>query len=533
MDRSADLTYPDFNFGDVYDAIGNEFPDRLAIVYGEEKHSWGELDKRTNSLVRSLESLGLEPGSKIAFYLRNCPAYVEGWVACAKGRFVHANVNYRYVGQELEYLLSDCNAEAVIYNSEFRTEVEKLRHQLTGIKAWIEVGERTPPAFAKQHNQLCISADTSPLEIERSGDDVYLMYTGGTTGYPKGVMWPARNRIAVIQANDGATPDSHLESVRQQQVPPVAVVAAPMMHSMGLTTAMSTLFRGGCVVLLKSSGFDPKLCVAEIERNRAQSLSIAGDAFALPLLQYLQESGHQHDISSIEVVRSAGAMWSEHLKQPFFDYIPDAVLSDSLGSSEGSGLGSSLRKRGDVGRTAQFTAGPHVKVLREDLTEAETGEVGLLALAGPLPIGYYNDPEKTREVFPVIDGRQYSIAGDKCKVDAEGNLTLLGRGNNCINSGGEKIFPEEVEEAIKQIAGVNDAAVAGVIDDRFGEAVAALITTSVDIELTASELRSSLESRIARYKHPRHVFFLDHNEYRHDNGKINYPEVKRMLAVLM
>ncbi len=522
--------FPDMNFGDVYDAITEAFPDRPAIIFGDIEYSWRTFGERTNRLARALASFGLEPDSKVAFMLRNSPAYVELWAACAKGRFVHANVNYRYVDHELFYLIDNADAEVVAYDADFRTQIAALRPRLPGVKAWVEVGDGPVADFAVDFDTLCREGDSSPLDIERSGDDLYLMYTGGTTGYPKGVMWPARNRIAAIKMNDGDTIEAHIKAIAAQDIQPNAIPAAPMMHSTGLTTMASVLFRGGCIILLPTKSFDAETCVREIERTRAQRVAIVGDAFSLPLVEYLRDHAGEHDLSSVRLINSAGAMWSEHFKQAIFEFFPSASISDNLGSSEGSGLGTSVRGKTDPGETGRFKASDNVKLLREDLTEIERGsdEAGLLALRGALPIGYYKDPEKTAATFPVIDGVRYSMAGDWCRIDADGNMTLLGRGNNCINTGGEKVYPEEVEDAIKQMLEVVDAAVLGVPDERFGQAVSALIRTRDNGPIEVDALREHLSGFVARYKHPRHVVFTA-EDFRHENGKINYRKAKRLV----
>lgn len=523
-------TYPDLNFGDIYDAVAANFPDRTAIVYGERRYTWHELDARSNRLARNLASFGLKPDSKVAFYLRNSPAYVELWLACAKGRFVHANVNYRYVDHELHYLLDNADAEAVAYDAEFRPHVEALRPRLPKVKVWLEVGDEPVPDFAVDFSAQGDTGDGSPLDIARSGDDLYFMYTGGTTGYPKAVMWPARQRIAAIQMTEAETVAEHIEGLKAAEVIPVSLPAAPMMHSTGLTTMKSNLFRGGTLVILPSHRFDAEMCVREIERNRVIRLSIVGDAFAVPLLQYLREHAGEHDLTSIEQISSAGAMFSEQFKQELLNYFPNTRLSDGLGSSEGSRLGSSITERGESGQTGRFQVGPDVKVFREDFTEVEpgSGEAGMLATGGPLPLGYYKDDEKTAKTFHTIGGVRYAIAGDWCRVEADGTMTLLGRGSNCINTGGEKVYPEEVEQALKKIPEITDAAVFGIPDERWGETVAALVKTADRRPLSEEALRSHLEQYIARYKHPRHVAYPD-AEFRHENGKINYRKAKRLL----
>jgi len=521
---------PDLNFGDIFDAVAAAFPDRTAIVHGERRDTWREFDARTNRLARAIAGLGLVPNSKIAFYLRNSPAYVELFAACAKGRFVHANVNYRYVDHELYYLLDNSDAEIVAYDAEFREQVDALRPRLPKVRAFVEVGDGPCADFAVAFESLCSGGDSSPLGIARSGDDLYFMYTGGTTGYPKGVMWPARERIAAIGMALAETVAGHVRELDESGTAVVTLPAAPLMHSTGLTHMMSTLVAGGCVVLLPSRTFDAGVCLAELERNRVQRMGIVGDAFAVPLLQCLRANPTRFDLSSVQLISSAGAMWSEHFKQEMLGYFPSATMSDGLGSSEGSRLGSVVTRRGESGRTGRFLPGPYIRILREDLTEVPpgTGEAGLLASAGPLPLGYYKDEERTARTFPVIGGVRYSMAGDWCRIETDGTMTLLGRGTNCINTGGEKVYPEEVEEALKRCPGIVDAAVMGVPDERWGQAVAALIRTSDDNPIADETLRAHLDRYVARYKHPRHVFVVS-EAFRHENGKVNYRLAKKML----
>ncbi|MGE0624845.1 MAG: AMP-binding protein [Pseudomonadales bacterium] len=523
-------TVPDLNFGDLFEAVATAFPERTAIVFGELRRSWRELDQRSNRLARALAGFGLEPDSKVAFYLRNSPAYVELFAACAKGRFVHANVNYRYVDHELYYLLDNADAEAVVYDAEFRPHVAALRDRLPKVRAYLEVGEDPVAAFAHAFEAACSRGDDAPLGIDRSGDDLYFMYTGGTTGYPKAVMWPAKARIAAIGMTTAQDVSGHIETLEKAGSWPVALPAAPMMHSTGLTTMMATMVSGGTVVILPSRSFDAEICLEEIERNRVMRMAIVGDAFSVPLLRCLREHPGEHDLASVALISSAGAMWSEQHKQALLDHFPNAVLADSLGSSEGSRIGAATTRRGETGSTGRFELGPDVKVFREDFTEVTpgSGEAGMLAKAGPLPLGYYKDPERTAATFPTIGGVRYSLAGDWCRIESDGTMTLLGRGNNCINTGGEKVYPEEVEDALKQMPQVIDAAVLGVPDERWGQAVAALLRTQDDRPLPKDELRAHLDRFVARYKHPRYVH-VTNADFRHENGKINYRAAKKLL----
>ncbi len=525
---------PDLNFGDLYEAVAEAFPERTAIIHGDLTYTWREMDEQANRLARRLAQAGLQPGSKVAFYLRNTPAYVLLWNACAKGRFVHANINYRYVEQELYYLLDNSDAEAVAYHAEHRDYVDRLKAKLPKVRMWLEVGDEDVPGFAVSFEAACLDGDGSPLDIKRSGDDLYFMYTGGTTGYPKAVMWPARERIAAIEMTSAKDLAGHVEQLRLDPSVPIALPAAPMMHSTGLTTMMNCLVNAGCIVIPPMRSFDPQLCLEEIAVHRVSRLAIVGDAFSLPLIEALRKGTQHLDLSSVTLISSAGAMWSDHAKRALLDYFPNATISDSLGSSEGSRLGSSITRHGQEGTTGRFEPGPFVKVFREDFTEIPfgTGEAGLLATAGALPLGYYKDPEKTAATFPTINGVRYSIAGDWVRVDEDGTMVLLGRGSNCINTGGEKVYPEEVEEALKQVPGVLDAAVVGVPDERFGQAVAALVRTQDGRQIPSDHLRLHLDTAISRYKHPRHVWVV-HEEFRHDNGKVSYRTVKDMVANLL
>lgn len=526
----------DLNFGDLIEAVATVDPARLAVIYGGSTLSWGELDERSNRLARRLGELGLTPGSKVAFYLRNSPAYVELLVACFKGRFTHANVNYRYVDHELHHVIDNSDAEVVVFDADFGDHVDVLRPRLDKVQAFLEVGGTKDSSFAIDFETACCEGDASPLGIERSGDDLYFMYTGGTTGYPKAVMWPHKARIAVLEMTDAPDAASHAAKVAASEATPVTLPACPMMHSTGFSTALGTLLAGGTVVLMPTRNFEPASCLETIERHGVTRVAIVGDAFSVPILDHLRAAGSRYRLDHVKGITSAGAMWSERCKLELLEYFPNAVLSDSLGSSEGSRLGASEVQRGGETTTAAFRVGPLVKIFTEDFREVEpgSGEAGMIAKAGPLPLGYYGDPEGTARAFPTIDGVRYSMAGDWCRIEADGSMTLLGRGNNCINTGGEKVYPEEVEEVLKSMPAIIDVAVLGVPDDRWGQAVAALVRVregeTSNESLDRSDMASHLNEHLARYKHPRRTVETRQN-FRHANGKINYRLARRMLEV--
>lgn len=516
----------ELNFGDLFEAVARAVPDRPALIHGDRVRTWAEFDARSNRLARHLIACGLAPGAKVAFYLRNSPAYLELLAACFKARLVHVNVNYRYVDAELAHILGDSDAELVVYDAEFRPRIEALDGRMPGVRGLLEHGTGPDDAFER----ACTEGDAAPLGIERSGDDLYFMYTGGTTGHPKAVMWPHAARIEVIGMASGGTPEAHARAVAATE-PTVALPACPLMHSTGFTTAVSALCAGGCIVLASSPKFDPVECLRLIERHRVTLVALVGDAFSVPILEALRAPGAAFDLSSVTTLSSAGTMWSAPSKRGLLEYFPNATLRDSLGSSEGSRLAGSAMRAGEETATGLFTIGPGAKVFDEHLREVEPGSgvPGMIATCGPIPLGYYKDPERTAKTFPVIDGVRWSIPGDWCTVEVDGTIQLLGRGSHCINSGGEKIYPEEVEEALKMHPDVTDAAVFGTPDPRWGQAVCAVVQLRPDAPEDVTDLRAHLAPLLAAYKHPKRVVAV-RASFRADNGKMDYGAAKAMFA---
>jgi len=517
----------DLNFGDLLEKVADAIPERPAIVHGKHTLSWREFDQRSNRLAHHLVDIGLKPGSKVAFYLRNTAAYLVLFSACAKARLTHANVNYRYVDHELFHVLDNSDAEAIVYDAEFQPQIDTLAPRLNKVRTFLQVGLQPGSSF----EAACNAGDASPLHIERSGKDLYFMYTGGTTGYPKAVMWQHDDRIAVIGMTAANTAAEHGQLIGDGPVGPVVLAACPLMHATGFTTALATLVSGGCVVLLPTPAFDAKICLQEIQKNNVERMAIVGDAFSVPILEHLRLHADKYDLSSVSIISSAGAMWSANRKLELLKYFKNATLADSLGSSEGSKLGASTTKAGDTSETGSFKLGPHAKVFTEDYREVVpgSGEAGMIATSGNIPLGYYKDVARTEKTFPTIKGVRYSMAGDWCKLEADGSMTLLGRGNNCINSGGEKIYPEEVEEALKTMTEVYDAAVIGIPDERWGQAVVAVIHLLSEGSLESAKIRDHLSDKLARYKHPKQVIFVN-NSFRHDNGKVNYRAVTALMT---
>jgi acyl-CoA synthetase (AMP-forming)/AMP-acid ligase II len=523
-----------WNFGDIFDGIDAGFPaDATALVHGTEKRVWGDLARRSNNVAS-----GLRPNDKVAFYLRNGLEYMEVLVGCFKARAVHVNVNYRYLDDELLYIFENSDAAVIVFSAEFADRVEHLRDRLPGVRHWWQVGG-TPPEWAEAYEDVAESGKGETLDVTRSPDDLLFIYTGGTTGMPKGVMWRSEDLWGALgaghnaPANRGKVPASPAEHVRNVIASgPIMrqVVACPLMHGTGMLTAINTLASGGCIITLTSPNFDAEELWAAVSENRANSAVIVGDAFARPMLKALDENPGGWDASSLKVILSSGVMWSSDIKQAMLARLPNLRLADMFGSSEAIGFGSNVTSSEGGAKTARFAIGDDCKVFSEDHREVVpgSGERGFIARSGPIPLGYYKDPEKTASTFPTIDGVRYSIPGDWCTVESDGTLTLLGRGSVCINTAGEKVYPEEVEEALKLHSAVEDALVVGVPDERWGTAVTAVIDLVPGEVLDEAQLRDHVHGKLAGFKVPKRIFASD-RALRAPNGKADYRAARALV----
>jgi len=517
-----------WNFGDLFDSCGEVLAATTpALIHGERVVNWGELTRRSNNLARAFLEQGAVAGDKVALYMRNCPEYMETLVACFKARLVPVNVNYRYLDDELYYILDNSDAVAAVYGAEFRHHVKVLQARLPALR-WLEVGE----PFEK----VVASGSGEPLGIERSGDDLLFIYTGGTTGMPKAVMWRQEDIWLALGSglqapcNGGVpqeSPAAHLENLANFGRVAVQLISCPLMHGTGLLSSLSALSGGGSIATLTRPGLDIEELWDTVQELQVNGLVIVGDAFAKPMLKALEEHPGRWDVSSLKLMISSGVMWSPAVKEGLLSHNPNMLLLDAFGSSEALGFGSSISGAGEKARSARFTIGPDCKVFNEDFEEVTpgSGERGFIARPGPIPLGYYKDEKKTAETFPTIDGVRYSIPGDWCTVDTDGTLNLLGRGSACINSAGEKIYPEEVEEALKTHAKVDDALVFGVEDDKWGQAVTAVVLLAAGQIFDDSELRSHVRSILADYKSPKAIYAVT-TMFRAPNGKADYKAAK-------
>lgn len=526
-----------WNFADVWEAVAEAFPDRVAVAQGSRRVDWRSFERRASGVSEAFRQAGLAPGAKVAQYLYNCPEYLESVFACFKASMVAVNTNYRYSEAELVYLWDNSDAQGVVFHASFADRVEAVRAKLPSVKAWIWVGEDgySCPAWAQPYEEAAAIEPSRRQPKPRSGDDLLFVYTGGTTGMPKGVMWrqddlfEVLNRTAGLRYPPGATlAEVNATLAKPPRHPPGRFVPGPpLMHGTGLFTAMSVLASAGSVFMPEGHRFDAEVLLDLIAKERVSELSIVGDAFARPILAALDANPQRWDISSLWLVVSSGVIWSAEVKQGLLRHNPRLKLVDTLGSSEAIGLARSTSSASDVTATAGFSLGPDTVVIADDGTRVEpgSGRRGLVAIRGRGPVGYYKDEEKTAATFKMIDGERWSVPGDYATVLADGSLQLLGRGSVCINSGGEKIFPEEVEQALVSHPAVADAVVVGVPDERFGEIVVAVVEAAGGHSLELEQLAAWSRRTLAGYKAPKRMVLVD-TVGRAPNGKVDYKRLK-------
>jgi fatty-acyl-CoA synthase len=518
-----------WNLADALDWIAELRADRDAVVQGERRLGWRDVERRAGSVAAWMKARGATHQGKVAIYSYNHPAYMESLYAAMKASLVPVNVNYRYRAGELRYLLQNADAEIVVVHEDFVPLLEEVRAELPALCGVLVVAERggaVLPAGAEDYESVAEAGDPSPAAT-RSPDDLLLLYTGGTTGLPKGVMWRQDDLYARLGGGglgpSPADPEALRAFVRDHELPLRTVIGPPLMHGTGQFMALIAWLTGGAVLLLPDPRhFDPAALWSAVERDRANAISIVGDSFARPMLRELR-SGRRYDLSSLRMIASSGVMWSQETKRGLLEAHPAMALVDSLGSSEALGMGISVTTAAGVVETARFKLSESTRLFDADLRpiEARPGARGLVGVSGHQPCGYYKDPEKSARTFVSAFGRRFSIPGDWAEVGADGQtLLLLGRGSVCINTGGEKVFPEEVEEVLKRHPGVRDAVVVGVPDERFGEAVTAVVSAG-GTPPDAAELVRLVRQELADYKAPKHVVFVD-EVYRSPSGKADF-----------
>lgn len=520
-----------WNFADIWEGIARRFPDAEAQAYGSRSYTWADFSRRADGIAGTLLRAALKHQDKVAQLLYNCPEYLESMFACFKAGLVPVNTNYRYTGEELFYLWNNADVRAVIFHGSLTEQCRTIRHRLPDVALWLWVADGSGPCpdWAVPYEEVAES-DRPTQSCFRSGDDVYLLYTGGTTGAPKGVMWRQHDLFLMLQALSGRSPESTEcpadDYVRSISKPgPRVLPAAPLMHGTSAWYSMSVLCQAGCIITVDSRTYDPALLLATLERQRVNGIAIVGDAFAKPLVETLDVHRGGWDLSRLRVVFSSGVMFSAGVKERLLDHLPWAKIIDGLGSSESGAIGRSLTDISSPTATGAFKMSSHTRVIGDDGRDVQpgSGRRGRLAVGGHIPLGYYKDPEKTAGTFLTLGEQRYVVAGDWAEVEADGTIRLLGRGSICINTGGEKVYPEEVEEVIKQLPAIRDAAVVGVPDARFGESVVALVTVSSGV--AESDVITHVRTKLAGYKAPRRVFIVASLK-RGPSGKLDYETLR-------
>ncbi len=518
-----------FNLVDLFEQAADEWPDRIHVIDEHQQRTFAEMDARANRLAHHLAEQGVGPGDHVGIFALNRVEWVETLWAVFKLRAVWININYRYVEDELAYLFNDAGLHYLIVEPEF---VERARAVAPALPTLV-IGPDYESALADQSPQRDFG--------QRSGDDLYILFTGGTTGMPKGVVWRHDDVVMAlgggIDLRTGETmqhPEDFLAKGRNGFMLTTLPVA-PLMHGATQWSLMGQSFVGNCTVL--RARFDPHEVWNTVEQLHVNLLMITGDAMARPLLDALDEPDEPdepetgHDLSSLFAISSSAVLFSQTCKDRFLDRFPNLVITDAVGSSEGGANGLTMVSRGTV-----MKGGPTVSVARDSVVlddylrpiAAGSGVIGRLARCGNIPIGYLNDPVKTAATFVTgADGVRYVIPGDFATIEADGSLTLLGRGSVSINTGGEKVFPEEIENALKAHPGVLDAVVVGVPDERWGERVAAVVQPVAGAEVTLDSIQTHCRVHLAGYKVPRQLTLVEH-VVRSPAGKSDYRWAKRV-----
>lgn len=528
----------EFNLADALDIVSDACAGREALIQGERRLAWSDLRARSENLAAWMKQAGASHQGKVAIYTYNHTAYMEACYAAMKAGLVPVNVNYRYREDELRYLLENADAEIVVVHEEFVPLLDSVAGDLPRLKAALVVSGGGPlPKIGSLKVADFESIASTPGRlppVTRTPDDLLFLYTGGTTGMPKGVMWRQGDLYRRLAGGGLMPPPETPETLREfaisQPIKLRTLIGPPLMHGTGWFTAIISWLGGGTVILLNSAKhFDAAELWATVERHKATTVTIVGDSFGKPMLRELEQNPGKYDLSSVAIVTSSGVMWSQPVKEGLLAHIPQAMMIDAFSSSEAVGMGMSVTTAAGTAQTGRFELSDKTRLFDENLRPIETrpGARGLVGVGGPQPIGYYKDPEKSARTFVEVDGNRYSVPGDWALVNEDGKtLTLLGRGSVCINTGGEKVFPEEVEEVIKRIAGVKDAVVVGVPDERFGEAVTAVVS-SLGPALDGEAIKEFVKQHLAGYKAPRHVVLVD-EVYRSPAGKADFKKTREV-----
>jgi len=537
----------EFNLADLFERVADTVGHRRALVSGDRRLSYALLDERSTRLAHGLAGLGVGPGDHVGLFLYNCAEFVETMLACFKLRAVPVNVNYRYVGGELAHLFSDADLVALVHHRALGPQVASVPSRPPSLRVLIEVADRRDVGDT---DRLCyedvLASGSATRDLgPRSADDHYVLYTGGTTGLPKGVVWRHEDILFVTLGggNPGGPPIERPEEVGERArvnrshriapfLPPgdpgpdefVALSLGPLIHASGQWTALSTLLGGGKLVLYTHRSMDMSRVLELVESERVTMLTIVGDTSGRPLVELLEARPSSYDTSSVRLLGSGGSILTAGIKDRLLASLPSVLaISEAVGSSEAPVQATAIATKGAPASSLSFAARDVTMVVDDDLRPVTpgSGDIGRLATRGRGPIGYHKDPARTARTFVEIDGARWSLPGDMATVEADGTIRLLGRGSMCINTGGEKVYPEEVEAVIKAHPHVADAVVVGAEDRRWGQRVVCVVQPTPDGAPTLEELQAHCRAHLAGYKAPR-ALYLVHEVERSAAGKPDY-----------
>jgi 3-oxocholest-4-en-26-oate---CoA ligase len=514
----------ELNLADLFESLADVIPGRVALA-GHRRLTYAELDARANQLANALADRGVKAGDHVGLYLYNCAQFIEVVLAAFKIRAVPININYRYVEDELSFLLKNADCVALVYSQELAARVTATASRVAPLRILVSVsGDAAAPGASIGYEALLATGSPERRFGPRSGDDLYIIYTGGTTGMPRGVMW--RHEDVFYAGLQGGNPGGEplagaaelAPAVLAREGPIIILPAAPFIHGTAQWAAWIGFFSGGTVVIAPGHHYDAALTCRLVESEQVNTLVLVGDAMARPLADALEGPGAP-DMSSLMVISSSGAILSDAVKEHLQERLPHTMILNNFGATETGHQGTAF----SPGGKPTFYMDESNTVLGDDLRPLQPGSgvMGRLARRGRLPVGYYNDPEKTAATFLTIDGERWVVPGDFATLEEDGQITIHGRGAVCINSGGEKIFVEEVESVLKSCSAVEDAVVVGVPDDRWGQRVAAVVSARPGAEVTLALIDAHCRAQLAGYKVPRELHVVP-ALVRQPSGKPDY-----------
>lgn len=520
----------EYNLADMYEAVADAVPDSVALASGDVKHTYAQLDKRANRLAHYLRSQGVGPGDHVGLHLFNGHEFVEAILALFKIRAVGINVNYRFVGPEVRYMIENADLVGIVTQRRFLPVINDAMKDLAPLRTLIVI-EDGADAVADQESieyETALAQGSEERDFApRSAEDLYIIYTGGTTGMPKGVMW--RHEDLFFTGLQGGSPGGEpvdspeqlVEQAKEGWYTVTMLPCAPFIHGAAQWTQWICHLTGGKLVLQHGPSFDAGRILSLVAEEEVSTISLVGDAMAIPLVEELKNG--DYDMSNLAVIASAGAILSASVQAEIEKLLPDVMVINSFGTSESGDLGRAAGDEESHEGRPSFYMGDEVTVLDEagDPIAPGSGEIGMVARSGRLPLGYYKDPEKTAERFREFNGKRWVVPGDFATVEEDGRITFLGRGSKCINTGGEKVFPEEVEEALKAHPDIIDALVVAVPDPRFGSKVAAVFNTRGNHPMSLEQVQQHCREHVAGYKIPRQITITE-TVSRMPSGKPDY-----------